>query len=151
MANTKDKGDLAEVMVLADLMKQGFKLSVPVGDNSRYDLIVDRGDKLERVQVKYIESDHEVVRINGRSNVFKAGRTFTETKYSTSDIDWLAAYDKSTDRCYYVSALELGEGMTQVALRLKPSRNNQVKRTRDANQYLTLRSSEQQVGMVKLV
>jgi hypothetical protein len=51
MAPLKEKGDLAELMVAADLVKRGWHIAVPWGENSDFDLIAHRGDQLERVQV----------------------------------------------------------------------------------------------------
>ena len=55
--NLKAKGDLAELMVAADLRRRGFKIAIPFGEDCDFDLILIREDRLERVQVKYAESD----------------------------------------------------------------------------------------------
>jgi len=39
-------------MVMAALARAGYFVAVPLGDNSRYDLIAERDNKLLRVQVK---------------------------------------------------------------------------------------------------
>ncbi len=38
MASLKQKGDLAEVMVASDLLRRGYKIAIPFGDDSDYDL-----------------------------------------------------------------------------------------------------------------
>jgi hypothetical protein len=53
-------------------------------------------------------------------------------------IEWLAVYDATTDRCYYVPSSELGAGMSMMHLRLQPARNNQQRRVRPANAYLQI-------------
>ena len=50
MAETKRKGDLGEAMVMADVLRRGHKVALPVGEDWRYDLIVLRNSKLERIQ-----------------------------------------------------------------------------------------------------
>lgn len=55
--NSKSKGNLGEIKVASEFIKWGCTVSFPFGDNARYDLIVDDGDSLKRVQVKY--SDHK--------------------------------------------------------------------------------------------
>ena len=53
-------------------------------------------------------------------------------------IEWLAVYDATTKRCYYVPATELGEGMKTMHLRLVATRNNQTRRVRFASSYLEI-------------
>ena len=49
MAESKRKGDLAEIMVIADSIKRGYKVAIPYGEDWPCDLIVLRNGKLERV------------------------------------------------------------------------------------------------------
>jgi predicted AAA+ superfamily ATPase len=51
----KAKGDLAEAMVFADLMRRGYKVALPYGEDWDYDFVVCRDGTLERLQVKYTE------------------------------------------------------------------------------------------------
>jgi len=59
-------------------------------------------------------------------------------RYTAEMIDWLAIYDATTDRCYYIPAAELGSGMRMLSLRLKPPRNSQHRRVRFASRYLEI-------------
>jgi hypothetical protein len=60
-------------------------------------------------------------------------------KYYTAEIvEWLAVYDVTTDRCYYVPASELGTGMSMLSLRLTETRNNQRIGVRFASDYVDL-------------
>lgn len=38
---SKNKGELVEAVVLAELMKREIAVSLPFGDNQRYDMILD--------------------------------------------------------------------------------------------------------------
>jgi hypothetical protein len=49
--NRKQQGDIGVAKAVAHYTYHGFAVSVPLGDTTRYDLIIDRG-KLKRVQVK---------------------------------------------------------------------------------------------------
>ena len=51
--NSKDKGNIGEAIMLAEFIKRGIQVSIPFGDNARYDLIIDLNGKLYKVQVKY--------------------------------------------------------------------------------------------------
>jgi hypothetical protein len=68
MAPLKAKGDLAELMVATDLLRRGYKVALPYGEDWDYDLILCRGEELERVQVKYTESDGSVIVVQCRSH-----------------------------------------------------------------------------------
>lgn len=50
--NTKNIGDLGEYIGLVELLKHGITISKPIGDNSRYDLILDVDGELFTCQVK---------------------------------------------------------------------------------------------------
>jgi hypothetical protein len=63
MAPLKQKGDLAEMLVAADLVRRGYKVALPFGEDWDSDLIGERDGRLERVQVKYATSDGKVVAV----------------------------------------------------------------------------------------
>lgn len=50
--NTKAIGEITEAKVIARLLELGYSVSVPFGNNQRYDLIVDDGKTLIKAQVK---------------------------------------------------------------------------------------------------
>ena len=138
MAPLKTKGDLAEVMVAADLLRRGYKIAFPYGEDWDYDLIVCRAGKLERVQVKYTQSKHHVITVECRSHSLTNGRVRSTKHYTAGTVDWIAAYDASSGRCYYVPASELGHGRSELSLRLAPTRNGQSRRVRWASHYLRI-------------
>jgi PD-(D/E)XK nuclease superfamily protein len=125
------------MMVAADLMRRGYKIAFPYGEDWDYDLIVCR-DELERVQVKYSCSDGEVIRVKCFSHSLTNGRIRRTKHYTARTIDWLAVYDVTTDRCYYVPAAALGDGMSSLHLRLTATRNGQREGIRRARDYLDL-------------
>ena len=53
MLNSKSKGNVGETMILCEFVKMGVQVSIPYGDNARYDLIADFNGKLNKIQVKY--------------------------------------------------------------------------------------------------
>jgi hypothetical protein len=135
MAPLKAKGDLAEIMVAADLLRRGYKIAIPYGEDWDYDLILCRDGKLERVQVKYARSDGAVVEVRCYSHSLTNGKVRATKYYSAATVDWIAVYDLTTDRCYYVPASELGDGRAVLSLRIQPARNNQVIGIRRAIDY----------------
>ena len=140
----KQKGDLAELMVACDLRQRGCKIAIPFGEECDYDLVIDREGSLERVQVKYVESDSRVIHVQCRSNSLTNGKVRRIKRYTRAMIDWLAVYDRTTDACYYVPASELGEGRDMLTLRLAPPRNGQRVGIRFAENYVELDQRPQQ-------
>ena len=137
MAELKRRGDLAEMRVAADVLARGHRVAIPFGEDCPYDLVVDRGGSLERVQVKHTVSDGRVVVVRCRTHSLTGGRVRSVTKYTAETIDWIAVYDATTDRCFYVPAAELGPtGAAQLHLRLAPPRNDQVTGIRQAADFL---------------
>ena len=136
MAPLKAKGDLAEVMIAGDLIRRGYKIAIPYGEDWDFDLIVCRQERLERVQCKYTCSNGVVIMVRARSYSLTSGKIKSIKRYTAAMIDWLAVYDATTERCYYVPAAELGDGMNTLHLRLAAARNNQHRRIRFASSYL---------------
>jgi hypothetical protein len=137
--NLKAKGDLAELAVATDLQRRGFKVAFPFGEDWDYDLILGRaGGELERVQVKYTRSDGSTLLIRCRSHSLTNGKVRATKRYTRVTIDWLAAYDASSGRCYYVPAQMLGDGMSLLTLRLRPARNGQRAGIRMAEDFLAV-------------
>jgi hypothetical protein len=134
--NLKGKGDLAELMIAADLRRRGFKIAIPFGEDCDFDLVLIREDRLERVQVKYAESNGMVVPIRCSSHSLTNGRVKRTKRYTAKTIDLLAVYDNTSARCFYIPASELGEGRSILHLRLKPARNKQLIGTRPVENYL---------------
>jgi PD-(D/E)XK endonuclease len=68
MASLKKKGDLAELTVATDLVERGYRIAIPFGEDQDFDLILCRNDQLERVQVKYTESNGKYLIVRTRSH-----------------------------------------------------------------------------------
>jgi hypothetical protein len=136
VASLKQKGDLAELKVAADLIERGCRISIPFGEDSDYDLIADYDGRLHRIQVKFTRSDGRIVLVRCRSHSITKGKIRTTKHYTSSMVDWIAVYDCATERCYYCSSGELGEeGRSMLHLRLQPARNGQRQGIRDAVDY----------------
>lgn len=109
MVAEKDrKGTVAELEVEAELTRRGFVVSYPTMD-ARYDMIVDTGDELHRVQVKRAfstEKDGSIkVQADLRSEVVRGGETHKDG-YTADEIDAFAVYDSFSDSIYWLWADE---------------------------------------------
>ena len=137
--NRKGKGDLAEMKVACDLLGRGYKIAFPYGEDWDYDLILRRGHTLERMQVKYTRSDGVSMEIRCYSHSLTNGKVRATKRYTAGTIDWLAAYDVTTDRCYYLPAALLGpEGRRTLTLRVRQPKNHQAIGVRYAGHYRDL-------------
>jgi PD-(D/E)XK endonuclease len=125
-------------MIAADLIRRGYRIAIPYGEDWDFDLIVCRDEELERVQCKYTESNGVYITVRCRSHSLTKGKIKSTKHYTAATIDWLAVYDPTSNRCYYVPAAELGQGMCEMRLRLRPTLNNQRQRVRPAEMYLEI-------------
>lgn len=87
----KKQGDNAELRFMLLNQELGYVVSKPFGDNSKYDLIVDTGDELQRVQVK---STSRKDTSSGADcyNCLVCSGVKSKIKYSEKDIDYIAIY-----------------------------------------------------------
>jgi hypothetical protein len=127
--NSKAKGEISEGHVIAHLLKLGYSVSMPFGDNQRYDLIWDDRTRLWRVQVK-------TARVVGGCVVFNVASTNGFTGVKTSyhgQIDLFMAYSPDLDRVYRVPIEEVGRN--EVRLRVDPPRGVVISTIRWAKDY----------------
>lgn len=119
--NNNEKGNIGEIEVTRDLSSRGYQVSIPWGHACMYDLVVDRDGKLERVQVKSTSSNGITISVRACHQ----SRQHGTIKYTKNEIDWLAIYDSTTNKCYYVPAGILKGGRKSIRLRLVDSNHNE--------------------------
>ncbi|HEV3086627.1 MAG TPA: group I intron-associated PD-(D/E)XK endonuclease [Candidatus Elarobacter sp.] len=130
--NTKLTGDISELRVAAALVEAGYSVSKPLGENQRYDLVIDDGQRLQRVQVK-------TGRIRGGVVLFSCSsthghrRTQVTTRPYIGQIELLAVFCADNGKVYLLPEAELTRSKSH--LRLVPPRNNMVKTIRWASQF----------------
>lgn len=120
--HSKQKGNIGEARIAADLMENGFSVFSEMGDLSRIDLIAEKDTRLFRIQVKAITENAGKVVLSNR----KSGPGY-KFKYSETDVDIFAVYVLGTDKIAYVSGKELCEMDAGITLRLEPAKNGQTK------------------------
>lgn len=135
----KDKGDIAEASVIASLVKQGYKVALPVGENLPFDLIAIRPDfSLVRIQVKYRSLTKEGSVVVKLASTWKNSILTRVIDYDLSIIDCFAVYCPEIDRVAYVSTTEL-IGLRHFSLRVSLARNSQIKGVRAFEAYSVLK------------
>lgn len=118
---TQQKGITTEIFVAAYLLSLGYNVSQPFCQDSKYDLILDTGEKLLRLQVKTarMKSDTSIV-FNCRSTT-KNSQTNKSRYYNEDEIDYFATYWNNQ-----VYLIPVNECSAEKILHLvKPSRTNQ--------------------------
>jgi hypothetical protein len=133
---TKEKGSVGELRVMYEAAKRGYGVLIPHGDFAKYDLVVDRNGKLEKVQVKAVTPVGDRLEVHTRSmGVDKTQDTNNrskQNKYAAGDFDWLAVYDLANHNVYFVPAIEIF-GRSSYTLRL--STKTATKTSRLAENY----------------
>ncbi len=130
--HTKTRGDISEVKVLAAFIEAGIPVSIPWGENQRYDMIVEvENGSLLKVQCKTARliSSGDKLEIPVTSYNYSTEVEGTRRDYK-DDVDLIAAYSSDLDKVYLLSP----EGVS-VYLRLKPTKNGQEKNVKWAEDY----------------
>lgn len=111
--NHKVKGEISEACILARLVKLGIPVSLPWGDNQRYDMVIELDGKLLKAQCKSS-------RIVGNNIVFNAFSTHPSTGKHTSyygQVDILLVYNQTLDKVYMLYLDDLKDQL-QVTLQI---------------------------------
>ena len=131
--DTKKKGNLTELQFLAAFMENECGVSIPYGDNSKYDFIADVNGKLLKIQVKtssYVDEKQTAIKFSCRSTHLNC-KGVSNVKYSKDEIDYFATYWEN--KCYLIPVEECS---TQKNLRLTDTtKSGQVKGISFAKDY----------------
>ncbi len=140
------KGALAEAEITAAATRMRLLVLHPFGDGARYDLGIDIGSRVLRVQCKWASMQGDVLNARCVTNRHTP-RGYVATTYSPDEIDAIAAYAPDMDRCYLIPAEEV-DGRTALSLRIAPTRNNQARLVRWAKDYEFERMLERHWGAI---
>ena len=134
--HTKDKGDLAVGQVIADLIGQGIQVCLPISEHLPFDLVaVSSLEELARVQVKYVTVKEGVLRLRLQSSHSDRHGTH-HSRVRLNAIDAFALFCPESRKVYYIRRDEISVGLRrEFTIRLNPTTNGQVKRTRSVVQF----------------
>lgn len=114
--NSKNIGSLGEHIAIVALLELGLSVSRPLGDNDRYDIIVDKDNFLYKIQIKTATGTAESVKFYMTSS--QAHRGGTRSKYSLEEVDYFILVDIATKLVFIVP----NDGTRgSIILRYKPS------------------------------
>ena len=124
---TNIKGDIGELLVMSKLLKEGYWVSKPFGDDCPYDILADdKQGNIKRIQVKYSTPKNGVVRVHLSSS----GKS-----YKNQHIDWVIILNAETEEIYRIDPSEF-PNEAGIYLRTKPAKNNQTSGVKLAENYL---------------
>jgi hypothetical protein len=127
------KGAAAEAEIAAAAIRLDLVVLRPLCDGGRYDLVLDIGNQLLRVQCKWASRRADVLTARCITSRHTP-RGYVRTTYSSAEVDAIAVYSPDTDRCYLIPIQE-AEGRSALSLRVGPTRNNQALHVRWAHDY----------------
>ena len=134
MDHPKAIGDRTTLAVMLALSDAGYAISVPFGENTRYDLVADNGERLLKVQCK-------TGRLRGGAVFFRPSSSYahhasprqTRRRYE-GEIDFFGVYCSETGVVFLVPIEDVATTW-MASLRVEPARNSQKKRIRLAADY----------------
>lgn len=136
MHHTKDKGDIGMVVVLADLVRNNWIVSLPLQEHAPYDLVATKGSVIRRVQVKFrTEDKYGAIAVSLRNCWGNMKGTVRSKRYSSEDVDTFAVTNGNV--IAYINMDEL-KRMETFTIRLRPAKNNQKVNCRFAEEYALL-------------
>ena len=102
----KERGEATEAIVIGELKRRGYTILTPFGDSARYDIVIDDGEELSKVQIKTGRHRNGSVICPTRSVNWNKG---TQKTYD-GDIDEFMVYSFQTDKVYRIPIEETGPG-----------------------------------------
>jgi hypothetical protein len=127
-------GDRSQLAVMTALYEAGYGLYMPYGENTRCDLILERGTELSRVQCKTGRLREGAIRFAVCSVYAHHPNPKIMFRTYDGEIDAFAVYCPETSGVYLIPFAEIGVKRF-CYLRVEPTRNNQVRRVRWARDY----------------
>ncbi len=97
-SNSKAKGEVSEALIIGKLVSLGYSVSIPFGNNQRYDLILDNGGDLIKVQCKTGNLSRGCMTFPACSTNGFTGKR----KNYREDVDVFAVYCQELDKYYLV-------------------------------------------------
>ena len=132
MKDTKQIGDISETAAAFFLLKKGYSVSKPIGDNQRYDMIADDGKQLLRIQSKTGKIVGDTLNV-GLTRVVRENGKYKKLSYDSSEIDAFVIYSPELDKCYLVKKEDAPS--VAISLRLNEVKSNQKEKIRWACDY----------------
>lgn len=123
---TNHLGNLGEALAMLEASRRGYRVFRPMGSVDKFDFVVERKGKLEKVQVKTVTPKNGALPVPTKVMTYKKGAKTNNrskmVKYVKGDFDWLLAVDATSQKCYFIPASKV-VGKTGINIRLTAPRN----------------------------
>jgi PD-(D/E)XK nuclease superfamily protein len=130
-AHPVDIGQRTEAIVIAELVRRGYRVLLPHGVNHRYDLVIHVGDRFLRAQCKTGRLRNGRICFKTASSRANTLRAFSRPYHG--EIDLFLIYCPETDRVYALDVDDAASG--ECVLRVEKTANGQAKGIRWAADY----------------
>lgn len=134
MAHPKTVGDRSTLTVMLALQAAGYAVLVPFGENTRYDLVIDDGQKLSRVQCKSARLRRGAIEFAVSSCYAHHPHPKTIRRSYAGEVDLFGVYCRETRDVLLIPIEDLPMRVL-ARLRIDPPRNNQRVGIRYAESY----------------
>lgn len=134
MEHPKAIGDRTTLATMLALSTSGYAVSVPFGENTRYDLIIDDGGRLLKVQCKTGRLRNGAVFFRPSSSYAHHASPRQKRRVYRGEIDYFAVHCPETGGVYLVPIAAVATTW-MASLRVEPPRNCQKRRIRSAAEY----------------
>ena len=126
---TSGKGNVSELKVLTAYSEAGFIVAIPFGGGAPYDLIVDLGHRVLKIQVKTGRLRNGCVTFSLRRHSGSGGKA---CRYRPGEFDHFAIYCPDVKQIY---VLPFGANPANGFLRCVETKNHQRQNIRWADDY----------------
>jgi hypothetical protein len=134
MEHPKTVGERSTLAAILALRTAGYSVLLPFGENTRYDLVIDDGVRLSRVQCKTGRLRQGAVRFAACSCYGHHLRPQNARRDYHGEVDYFAVHCPDTGAVYLIPIEDLPVKV-QAALRIERPRNNQRMGIRAAAPY----------------
>lgn len=136
ISSITSKGIEAQLKAELRANELGYIVSKPTTDCCRYDMILDDGKKLKRIQVKYCDRKQSGANGSIALSLRKFSLNKKERPYYTKDeIDAIIVYVKPIEKLCYLD-IDIIEKKSSITLRYELPKNNQGKNIYLVDDYL---------------
>ena len=120
MNETKIKGLTTELQCQLFFTQLGYNVSIPLGEDCRYDMIVDINGILLRIQVKHATVAENGITISTRSTQSNTSGSKSLT-YNKEQIDYFATF--YNNQCYLIKVEECSAQKTLAFTKIQQTQN----------------------------
>jgi hypothetical protein len=134
MEHPKVIGDRSTLATMCALRARGFDLLVPFGENTRYDLVIDDGDRLSKVQCKTGRLRKGAIDFRVCSSYAHHPNPKSRFRPYGNEIDFFGVYCADNGAVYLIP-IEDVPTKSHAYLRYEPAKNSQKQGVRPADPY----------------